>query len=285
MDLKVVGAGHLGLRIAFLWKQKFPEAKIFLKTRSYDENRSAKWKSLGFHPLSAETENDSNRIKTPFVVFSAPPTNNPTYADDVEDSTKNDWMAGNNGVFVFTASGGVYSENSGKVVDETSEVTRSTDRSKALLSAEDLVLKAGGVVIRFGGLYTKTRGPHNFWLATGEKREFSSIPNGLINLIHYDDAASCILATLLKPLSDAKRLFLVSDGVPISRQAICEGALKCPAYLDKNLPKFTGDPNTINGKKYDTSLICKTFEWTPKFKSFAEFMANGFDDELNMDDF
>ena len=29
MDLKIVGAGRLGVRLALLWQAKFPDAKIF----------------------------------------------------------------------------------------------------------------------------------------------------------------------------------------------------------------------------------------------------------------
>ena len=60
------------------------------------------------------------------------------------------------GVFVFTSAGSVYAENEGGEVDESSEVTR-TERSGKLLDGEDPVLRAGGSVLRLGGLYTETR--------------------------------------------------------------------------------------------------------------------------------
>ena len=62
------------------------------------------------------------------------------------------------------------------------------------MSAETAVLKhPGGIVLRFGGLYTLTRGAHNFWLS-GKISESKSSPNGLINLIHYDDAAEAVMS-------------------------------------------------------------------------------------------
>ena len=91
MALKVVGAGHLGIRIAIIWKETFPDSTVYLKTRRNDPDRNTRWKSLGFEPLSEETENDSDHVKTPFVVFCAPPTNNPSYSKDVEMSVKKDW--------------------------------------------------------------------------------------------------------------------------------------------------------------------------------------------------
>ena len=41
-------------------------------------------------------------------------------------------------------------------------------------------------------LFFRNRGAHNFWLS-GKVRESPSSPNGLINLIHYDDAAKAVV--------------------------------------------------------------------------------------------
>ena len=83
-----------------------------------------------------------------------------------------------------------------------------------ILSAEKNTLDNGGNVIRFGGLYTLNGGAHNFWIASG-KSPFSSAPNGIINLIHYEDGADAVVKLLQKGLR--KQLFLLTDGVPISR--------------------------------------------------------------------
>ena len=74
-------------------------------------------------------------VTTPgVVVFSAPPTSNPSYDKDVGRAASKEWTG--KGQFVFTASGGVYSENKGGTVDETSEVKATTERSTVLLAAE-----------------------------------------------------------------------------------------------------------------------------------------------------
>jgi nucleoside-diphosphate-sugar epimerase len=52
--------------------------------------------------------------------------------------------------------------------------------------------------------------------------EFSSKPHGLINWIHYDDAADLIIACLKKRADIAGQVFLASDGVPVSRQEIAD---------------------------------------------------------------
>ena len=72
-DLLVVGAGHLGTRVAVLWRNKFPDCQIFLKTKTENQERSEKWNSLGYLPISSATDQDSIP-KFPYVVFSVPPT-------------------------------------------------------------------------------------------------------------------------------------------------------------------------------------------------------------------
>ena len=61
------GPGHLGARVATLWKQKFSDAKVALKARNVDSEREAKWKSLGF---VAYQEGD----KYNNVLFAVPPS-------------------------------------------------------------------------------------------------------------------------------------------------------------------------------------------------------------------
>ena len=53
-----------------------------------------------------------------------------SYPADIEDSIKNHLAP--DGVFAFTSSGGVYTENSGNVVDEKSAVV-AAGRNKAIL--------------------------------------------------------------------------------------------------------------------------------------------------------
>lgn len=45
---------------------------------------------------------------------------------------------------------------------------------------------AGRVLRVTSGLYTPDRGPHTFWLARGE---VGAPEEGVINMLHYEDAA------------------------------------------------------------------------------------------------
>lgn len=61
----------------------------------------------------------------------------------------------NDARYVFTSSGGVYVENSGGLVDESSPVSSSVSRYAGILAAEKAVLEnTCGIALRFGGLYT-----------------------------------------------------------------------------------------------------------------------------------
>lgn len=79
------------------------------------------------------------------------------------------------------------------VVDEQSEVLPSdhNERIARLAGAEAAVLEVGGNVVRLVGLYHANRGAHSFFFKKGE---ISRRPDGILNLIHYEDAASISVA-------------------------------------------------------------------------------------------
>ena len=94
-------------------------------------------------------------------------------------------------------------------------------RAAKLLRAEEAVRAAGGTVVRLAGLYTLERGAHNAWFNMGEVKQR---PDGLINRVHYDDAASCVVAALANGAAGAT--YLAADDAPLSREAICRAAAR-----------------------------------------------------------
>jgi hypothetical protein len=64
----------------------------------------------------------------------------------------------------------------------------------SLIAAEESVLSRGGSVVRLAGLYTLDRGPHTFWLNNGT---CASNADGLVNTLHYEDAARVAIAACL----------------------------------------------------------------------------------------
>jgi len=279
-DLKVVGAGRVGRRVALLWREQYPDAKIYLKTRTDKTERSEKWTAAGFIPLSQDKHDD---VRTANVVFCAPPTESRDYANEVSVSVTDDWLGSGAGNFVFTGSGEIYCENSGGYVTEDSEVIQtSKHHAKKLLGAEAAFLSKGGICLRLGSLYCKEEGVQNFWLKKGRTEFSTRSPKGLVNFNHMDDAARAVVVALQAPKTSQGKIYLVSDGSPVTRVDACEALLKHELYRDCNMPNFTGGDDVIQGRKYDISRFTKEFGWKPVFESYAKFFTESHGQEKSV---
>jgi nucleoside-diphosphate-sugar epimerase len=162
------------------------------------------------------------------------------------------------------------------VVTETSPLAEDvTARVARLVQAERAAINAGGCALRLAGLYNLQRGPHNFWLTSS--KPIAGAPEGLVNLLHYDDAASACLAALQAgPTVCRGRAFLISDGHPTSRHDICASARQAAIYATCDMPTFSvaadSTPPMALGKVYDGSVSNALLSWTPKYESFDAFM-------------
>ena len=58
------------------------------------------------------------------------------------------------------------------------------------------MLEVGGNVVRLTGLYHANRGPHSFFFKKGE---IGKRGDSVLNLIHYEDAASIAVAVRPSP--------------------------------------------------------------------------------------
>lgn len=151
----------------------------------------------------------------------------------------------------------------------------SSGRLERLIRAERTVLQHGGTCLRLAGLYSLERGAHNYWLTRGTKVRGRA--DGIINLLHYDDAAGAVLAALMaEPSIVNGKVFLISDGTPMTRQEICQSSIKARKYHGMTIPKFLGDDKDKEpiGKVYDGSHSNKVLKWCPRYKSFDSFMSS-----------
>jgi nucleoside-diphosphate-sugar epimerase len=106
-------------------------------------------------------------------------------------------------------------------------------------------------------------------------KEATGPPDGIINLLHYDDAAASCLAAIRAGSSVCSgKIFLISDGHPISRKGICESALKAKAFKDSSMPIFGGGECYALGQIYDGSESNRQLQFSPKYSSFDEFMTS-----------
>ena len=162
-----------------------------------------------------------------------------------------------------------------QVVTEDSPVSdpSKNPRSARLINAEQRVLSGEGACLRLAGLYSLNRGAHNYWITSGKSVEGRA--DGMINQVHYDDAARAVLASLRAGPSVVNgNIFLISDGHPMTRAQICESALKNKHFAGYKLPKFLGTNKDSVGKIYDGSASNKALNWDPVYQSFDAFMVS-----------
>mmetsp|Transcript_4465 Transcript_4465/g.11738 ORF Transcript_4465/g.11738 Transcript_4465/m.11738 type:complete len:209 (+) Transcript_4465:555-1181(+) len=163
----------------------------------------------------------------------------------------------------------------GSTVDEQTPLAdpESNPRAARLVNAEAAVLANGGCTLRLAGLYNLDRGAHNFWLSSG--KPVGGRSDGIVNQLHYDDAAGSVLAALRAgPAVVSGKPFLISDGNPMSRREICVSALKAEKYQGMSLPDFLGTDSDPKGKTYDGSVSNKALNWSAQYESFDAFMMS-----------
>ena len=140
-------------------------------------------------------------------------------------------------------------------------------------------------------LHSKERGAHSYW---GRGGQFPARPEGLINLLHYEDAARAALVCLETGEAVRGKTYLVSDGCPLSRSDFLRDtpiSHCCRCAFEKfpvvtGLPtcrqeimaacavtnvEFTGGPGE-DGKRYNTEKIRQELGWNPQHSSFTQFM-------------
>ncbi|KAF5203690.1 NAD(P)-binding Rossmann-fold superfamily protein [Thalictrum thalictroides] len=272
-DLLIVGPGVLGRIVAQQWKQKHPGCQIVGQTMTTDHHDELI--NIGIKPLLKGTELIQ---KFPYIIFCAPPSRTADYTADVRLAASN-WDG--KGSFIFTSSSAPYDCYDNGPCDEDSPVVPvgRSPRTDVLLKAEKEVLEAGGSVLRLAGLYISflrcfslklqlDRGAHSYWL---EKGIVEARPDHILNLIHYEDAASLAIAILKKKLQG--RIFLGCDNHPLSRQEVMD-LVERSGKFNKKFQSFTGTNDPL-GKKLNNSKTRAEIGWEPKYPSFAQFLGVG----------
>jgi nucleoside-diphosphate-sugar epimerase len=273
--LLIVGAGVLGRLASTEWRAaRADEAgEVVGVTRSDNAERSEMLRAEGITPRLREEVNTCGE-KWPYVLFCASPSGNDDYPAEVAAALRlwHSSAPGGSG-FVFTSSAGVYTEDQGGVVTEDSPVAEGTARTAKLLDAERAVARAGGTVVRLAGLYLEERGAHNFWLSQTEVQQRG---DGLINQVHYQDAATAAVAALLRGAAGAT--YLAADDRPMTREQICRAACRAPSFRGRTAPRFAGASGPAGkacvGKVIDCSRTRAALGWAPRHRTFDAFITS-----------
>lgn len=164
---------------------------------------------------------------------------------------------------VFVSSTAVLGQDRGEWVDEHSPTEPERFNGRILLEAEQVARQAGGIVVRFSGIY----GP-------GRTRLIERVRNGPLkcrreppiwtNRIHADDCAR-VLAHLLA-LPAPENLYLASDRLPATRWEVYEWLAE---QLSAPPPIAVDDPVSGQGKRVrNDRLLASGFEF--RYPNFRE---------------
>jgi len=259
-DLLIVGPGVLGRIVAEKWRQEHPDCKIYGQTATTDHHNELT--KIGIIPFLKGPRVDQ---KVPYVIFCAPPYRTDDYPGDLRVAASN-WSG--EGSFLFTSSTAVYDCSDNGFCSEDSPCVQigQSPRTDVLLKAENVVLEAGGCVLRLVGLYKSDRGPHVYWLSKGT---LDARPDHVLNLIHYEDAASLAIAIMKKGLRS--RVFVGCDNEPLSRQEIMDRVNRSGKF-DTKFQGFTGTDGPL-GKRMENPKTRAEIGWQPKYPSFTEFLG------------
>ncbi|MFP4173122.1 MAG: SDR family oxidoreductase [Candidatus Hydrogenedentota bacterium] len=161
---------------------------------------------------------------------------------------------------VFTSSTGVYHQQDGEWVDETSPTEPAQFSGQRVLEGERLVRESPfpSTAVRFGGIY----GPRRTRLITQVRNGEAVCPEGpprYINLIHRDDCAG-VLAHLMT-LDAPAECYLAVDSEPTDRGAI----LRWTAHR-LGLPDPPASPDASSGGRRGSNKRC----------SNARLLASGY---------
>ncbi|KAJ0980693.1 hypothetical protein J5N97_008948 [Dioscorea zingiberensis] len=175
------------------------------------------------------------------------------YPNDLRLSTSN-WSG--EGSFLFTSSPAVYDCSNNGLCNEDYPLVP-IGRSPRT----DVLLKLKTPFLR----QESDKGPHVYWL---EKGTVESRPDHILNVIHYEDAATLSVAILKKKLQN--RVFVGCDNHPVSRQDIMD-AVSQSGEFSKKFNGFTGTDDPL-GKKIYNPKTRSEIGWEPKYPSFRQFL-------------
>ena len=167
-----------------------------------------------------------------------------------------------------------------KTEDEPLEETEGT---AAIRHLEDVVVRAGGAVLRYGGFYGA--GSHDDQVRFVRKRMVPIVGGGTgyFSWVHVDDAAR---ATVLAVEQKAAGVFNIVDDEPapvsawLPHLARCAGArppLRIPAWLARPLAGEMMVSMMTDGRAFSNAKAKRELGWEPRYPSWRQ----GFEVEIS----
>lgn len=169
---------------------------------------------------------------------------------------------------IFVSSSGVYGQQDGGWVDETSATEATGFSGKVMREAEQLALDSGiaATVLRLTGIY----GPGREWLLNQVRQGYRVASEPLLygNRIHVDDAAG-LLAFLLQADASGVALDDCYIGVDDAPAPLHEVVIWLREQLGVS---HWAEESTVRraGSKRCSNARAKALGWTPKYASYQQ---------------
>ena len=245
----IIGCGYLGKKIAHNLQEAGRE--VCGTTRS--EARAAELEEAGIPAalLELETVGEAAALEGEWeaAVYCAAPGRGGREALVFRDAAAacRDRLA-ENGLrrFVYVSSTGVYHQDSGELLDETSPAEPLEGRPALLREAEKIILEGDtgdNIVVRLGGLYGPGRSPIEWLRRPGFRERLRGSAEAWMNWIHIDDAAAAVCAAVKRGRKG--ELYLGVDGAPVKRIDF----YRCAAELAGEEPPELDTASTDLGKR------------------------------------
>ena len=153
--------------------------------------------------------------------------------------------------------------------------------AEALCHLEDVVVKAGGAVLRYGSLYGP--GATDGWVELVRKRQFPLVGGGTgyLSWVHLDDAAS---ATVLALEQEAAGVFNIVDDEPAPASewlpylAACAGAkrpVRVPKWLARLLAGEAAVIMMTEGRGFSNAKAKRDLGWQLRYPSWRQGFQAG----------
>lgn len=170
---------------------------------------------------------------------------------------------------IFVSSTGVYHQQDGSWVDETSPTQPETANAQALRDAENIAINSPypATSVRFAGLY----GPNRNWLINQVRQGIFPNPEPVVytNRIHIDDAASLLAYLLIQDwqgqvLDDC---YIGVDDHPAPLHEVCQWLAEHmsprPALTTQSLTRRAGSKRCSNAR-------IRALGWVPQYPSYQQ---------------
>ncbi len=163
-----------------------------------------------------------------------------------------DWLAGTAlKKYVHASSTSVYAQNDGSLVKESSPAEPLSETSRILAATEQLLLQAvkerqfPAVVLRIAGIYGPERG-HLFHQYLRNEAIIDGHGERLINMIHREDVAGCIMAALKS--GRPGEIYNAADDEPVPQIHFFRWLSET---LGKNMPPFGGRAGRTETRRHE----------------------------------